>query len=108
MTKANIYINDRLCGVLIENSDGYTFRYHKEYLCSEGAVPLSPTMPLQEAEYEKEFMFPVFDGLIPEGWMLDIVDKTWKINPRDRMKLLVTCCKDCIGNISVREYEETD
>ena len=56
--------------------------------------------------FEKEFMFPVFDGLIPEGWLLDIVDKNWKINPRDRMKLLLTCCKDCIGNITVREYEE--
>ena len=51
-------------------------------------------------------MFPVFDGLIPEGWMLDIVDKSWKINPRDRMKLLLLCCKDCIGNISVLPYEE--
>lgn len=106
MTKANIYINDDFCGTLVENADGYTFRYDAEYLAKEDAVPLSPTMPLQEAEYEKEFLFPVFDGLIPEGWMLDIVDKTWKINPRDRMRLLLTCCKDCIGNISVREYGE--
>lgn len=108
MTRANIYINDRFCGTLVEGSDGYTFRYDEKYIKSEGTVPLSPTMPLQEEVFEKEFLFPVFDGLIPEGWMLDIVDKTWKINPRDRMKLLVTCCKDCIGNISVREYGETN
>ena len=42
---------------------------------------------------------------ITEGWMLDIVDRNWKVNPRDRMRLLLLCCKDCIGNISVREYE---
>ncbi len=106
MTKAKIYINDVFCGVLTENYDGYHFRYDPEYLKKEGATALSPTMPLQEEAYEKEMMFPVFDGLIPEGWMLDIVNRTWKINPRDRMRLLIACCKDCIGNISVREYDE--
>ena len=92
--------------LLVENSEGYFFQYDTEYLKRTDAVALSPTMPLQEETFEKEFMFPVFDGLIPEGWLLDIVDKNWKINPRDRMKLLLTCCKDCIGNITVREYEE--
>lgn len=105
MKRAKIYINDVFCGVLTEDFDGYTFRYDFEYLKLEDAQPLSPSMPLREDEYVKEFMFPVFDGLIPEGWLLDIVDKTWKINPRDRMSLLLACCKDCIGNISVREYE---
>lgn len=104
--KAKIYINDIFCGVLTEDHDGYHFMYAQEYLSMSGAVPLSPTMPLQQHEYTKEFMFPVFDGLIPEGWMLDIVDKNWKINPRDRMRLLLLCCKDCVGNISVREYDE--
>ena len=106
MTKAKIYINDVFCGVLVENSEGYFFQYDTEYLKRTDAVALSPIMPLQEETFEKEFMFPVFDGLIPEGWLLDIVDKNWKINPRDRMKLLLTCCKDCIGNISVLPYEE--
>ncbi|MCB0749827.1 MAG: HipA N-terminal domain-containing protein, partial [Ignavibacteriae bacterium] len=44
-----------------------------------------------------------FDGLIPEGWLLDIAHKNWKINPRDRMGLLLTTCRDCIGNISIIE-----
>ncbi len=106
MKKAGIYIDGVQCGVLAEDYDGYRFQYDQEYLRTDGAKPLSPTMPLREEVYEKEFMFPVFDGLIPEGWLLNIVDKTWKINPRDRMRLLLLCCKDCIGNISVREYEE--
>lgn len=106
MTKARIFINDVFCGILVENAEGYFFKYDLDYLKRVDAVPLSPTMPLQENEFEKEFMFPVFDGLIPEGWLLDIVDKNWKINSRDRMRLLLTCCKDCIGNITVREYEE--
>lgn len=105
MRRARIFINDAFAGVLTEDHEGYHFSYSRDYLNSSNAKPLSPTMPLQAEEFEKEFMFPVFDGLIPEGWMLDIVDKNWKINPRDRMKLLLMCCKDCIGNISVQEYE---
>lgn len=104
MTRAKVYINDTLCGILTEDHKGYHFQYTAEYVASGGA-PLAPTMPLQTEEYVKEFLFPVFDGLIPEGWMLDIVDRNWKVNPRDRMRLLLLCCKDCIGNISVREYE---
>ena len=52
-------------------------------------------------------LFPFFDGLIPEGWLLDIAEKNWKLNPRDRMGLLLACCKDCIGAVSIEEvYEE--
>ena len=105
MKRAKIYINDTFAGILTEDENGYHFSYSAEYLLMEGAVPLSPTMPLQKEAYDKEVLFPVFDGLIPEGWMLDIVDKNWKINPRDRMSVLLACCKDCIGNISVQEYE---
>lgn len=106
MARAKIYISGEFCGVLTENAEGYHFQYDANYLASENAVALSPTMPLQSEPFVKEFMFPVFDGLIPEGWMLKIVDRSWKINPRDRMKLLLLCCKDCIGNISVLPYEE--
>lgn len=52
MIRAKIYINDNFCGTLVENSDGYTFRYDAEYIKSEGAKPLSPTMPLQEEVFE--------------------------------------------------------
>ena len=106
MARAKIYISGVICGVLIEDFDGYHFQYDADYLKMENAVALSPTMPLQSEPFTKEFLFPVFDGLIPEGWMLDIVDKSWKVNPRDRMNLLLLCCKDCIVNMSVLPYEE--
>lgn len=107
MKKADIYIGDTFCGILTEDSDGYHFTYDFEYLKSGSAKAISPTMPLTDVEYSKEMMFPVFDGLIPEGWLLDIARKSWKIDPRDRMSLLLACCRDCIGNISVREYDNS-
>ncbi len=105
MKQAGIYVNDVFCGILTEDEEGYHFTYEKEYLACQNAAPISPTMPLTEKQYDKEMMFPVFDGLIPEGWLLDIASKSWKIDPRDRMSLLMACCKDCIGNISVKPLE---
>ncbi|MBR1415215.1 MAG: HipA N-terminal domain-containing protein [Prevotella sp.] len=108
MKQAAIYVNDNFCGILTEDEEGFHFSYDATYLVRPNAVPLSPTMPLTDRQYDKEMMFPVFDGLIPEGWLLDIASSSWKIDPRDRMSLLLACCKDCIGNISVKplgDYE---
>ena len=104
MKTADIYINDRFCGQLTEGSESFRFQYDPSYLAQPGATALSPTMPLRKEAYELEMMFPVFDGLIPEGWLLDIVSLSWKINPHDRMSLLMECCGDCIGNISVKAH----
>ena len=104
MKTADIYIDETYCGTLTEDNDGFHFSYDKAYLNSSAAVSLSPTMPLTDEEYQKETMFPVFDGLIPEGWLLNIVTQSWKLDPRDRMSLLMECCRDCIGNISVRHH----
>ena len=102
MKQAGIYVNDIFCGVLTEDEEGFHFVYDENYLSREDAVAVSPTMPISMQEYDKEMMFPVFDGLIPEGLLLDIATSSWKIDPRDRMSLLMACCKDCIGNISVK------
>ena len=102
MKQAGIYVNDIFCGILTEDEEGFHFAYNADYLARPDAAAVSPTMPLTGQAYEKEMMFPVFDGLIPEGWLLDIASSSWKIDPRDRMSLLMACCKDCIGNISVK------
>ena len=102
MKRAGIYINDTFCGILTEDEEGFHFAYDGAYLARPDATPVSPTMPLANEQYDKEMMFPVFDGLIPEGWLLDIASSSWKIDPRDRMSLLMACCNDCIGNISVK------
>ena len=106
MKQCKVYKTGVLCGVLREDEEGYHFSYDRGYLSSPAALPLSPTMPLTDEEYEKEMMFPVFDGLIPEGWLLDIASDSWKIDRRDRMQLLMCCCKDCIGDLSIIPFED--
>ena len=104
MRQAEVYVQDIYCGILVEDEEGFHFLYDADYLSLPNAVPVSPTMPLTSEPYTKEMMFPVFDGLIPEGWLLDIASKSWKIDPRDRMALLIACCKDCIGDISIKPH----
>ncbi len=106
MRKALIKINGQIAGWLTQDDQGYHFKYAKEYLNKSNAKPVSLTLPLQEAVYTANVLFPFFDGLIPEGWLLDIAKKNWKLNPRDRMGLLLACCKDCIGAVSVESINE--
>ena len=68
MKQAGIYVDDIFCGILTEDEEGFHFAYDKAFLAQPDAVPVSPTMPLTDGQYDKEMMFPVFDGLIPEGW----------------------------------------
>ncbi len=100
MKQAEVYYLGKLAGILTEDENGYTFRYAEAYV-SEKGMPISLTMPLQTEPFMSDNMFPFFDGLIPEGWLLDIAQANWKINPRDRMSLLLACCKDCIGAVSI-------
>ena len=91
---------DRFAGLLTENENGFSFVYDSNYLQYSDAEPISLTMPREEP-YEDKVLFSFFDGLIPEGWLLNIAERSWKINQRDRMSLLLACCKDCIGAVSV-------
>ena len=103
MKKAKIYYKHLLAGNLVEDEHGFTFTYDTNYLQSPESRPISLTLPLCAESYKSDMLFPFFDGLIPEGWLLNIAQEHWKIDPRDRMALLVACCKDCIGAVSVIE-----
>ena len=89
------------CGVVSETDAGYSFEYNKEYLQNNQGQAVSLTLPLTDKPYQSKTLFAFFDGLIPEGWLLDIAERNWKINYKDRMGLLLNCCKDCIGAVSV-------
>lgn len=101
-------MHDRLAGWLSQDENGYHFIYDTSYLNMSDVEPVSLTFPLQEKIFNSKMLFPFFDGLIPEGWLLDIAQRNWKLNPRDRMGLLLACCKDCIGAVSVHPAKEED
>jgi serine/threonine-protein kinase HipA len=103
MRSAKIYYGDVFAGILIETNDGeYTFQYNKEYVAKHPDQFLTFTMPVTELKYTSNQLFPFFEGLIPEGWLLDIASKSWRINRNDRMGLLLACCHNCIGAVSIK------
>lgn len=106
MRKADVFFDEQLAGVLEETDQGYRFVYDDSYRQSQSALPISLTLPIQEEAYESTVLFPFFDGLIPEGWLLDIAMRNTDISRLDRYALLLLCCKDCIGAVSVVERKE--
>jgi serine/threonine-protein kinase HipA len=105
MRQGRVYYNNTIAGIIAENDEGFTFQYDEAYLLREHAQPVSLTLPLQQEVYQNKILFPFFDGLIPEGWLLNIAVANWKINARDRFGLLLTLCKDCIGCLSIQPIE---
>ena len=101
MRQAQVFYQYQLAGLLTENEEGYFFVYESQYLENPNSKPVSLTLPLQKAASQSKILFPFFDGLIPEGWLLNIAIDNWKINPRDRFGLLLSMCRDCIGCISI-------
>ena len=103
--KAKIYFQEQLAGILVEGDDGYLFYYDEEYLKSPNSKAISLTLPISENPYHSKVLFPFFDGLIPEGWLLEIGEKYWKLNTNDRFELLINLCRDTIGAVSVYPME---
>ena len=103
---AYVYVREAFAGTLKETDFGYSFIYDTDYLESENPTAVSLTLPIQAEAYTSKTLFAFFDGLIPEGWLLDIVSRNWKIDRKDRFGLLLVACKDPIGNVQIKEAKE--
>ena len=100
--KGLVYRDELLAGTLEEREDGWcVFAYLPEYLTLTEVLPISLTLPLSPEPVETLGLHPFFDGLVPEGWLLDLATRNWKLDPRDRVSLLLATCSDCIGAVRV-------
>lgn len=106
MRQGKVYYKDFLAGIITETNEGdYLFQYDNNYIKEHSEQFITFTMPVRLESYKDNRLFPFFDGLIPEGWLLDIAIKNWKLNPNDRMGLLLACCQNCIGAVSVKPID---
>jgi len=109
MRQGNVFYKDHLAGVITETNEGeYVFQYDDQYVKDFPDKFITFTMPVTSQPYIDKRLFPFFDGLIPEGWLLDVALRNTDISILDRMSLLLTCCKDCIGAISVVPIERKE
>ncbi len=105
MRNALVFFQDQMAGILRETSQGYEFQYELAYLKNPKAQPISFSFPLSEQIFKSPTLFPFFDGLIPEGWYLEIVSKALKVDSHDRFGLLLATASHTIGAVTVRPEE---
>ncbi|WP_026904908.1 HipA N-terminal domain-containing protein [Pedobacter glucosidilyticus] len=107
MRQALVKYNNSNAGILTELDSGeYEFVYDEKYIQNHADLFITFQMPVRTSPYKSKRLFPFFDGLIPEGWLLAIAAESWKINRNDRMGLLLACCQNTIGAVSVHPVTE--
>lgn len=91
-------MHDIEAGILVENGNQqYTFSYKNGY----SGPPVSLTMPVRTQPYNFDSFPPFFDGLLPEGVMLEGLLKRHKIDRNDYMQQLLVTGQDLVGAVTV-------
>lgn len=99
MRTAEVFVNNILAGRLTETDDKkYVFEYDVAY----SGTPVSLTMPLTQRVYHFDFFPPFFDGLLPEGPMLEGLLKQYKLDRDDYMGQLMAVGRDTVGAITIK------
>lgn len=98
---ARVLYDGKPAATLSETDDGYVLKYDNAYLARQDSKPISFTLPKREEEFTSKTLFAFFDGLIPEGWLLDIAVDHWKVRANDRFELLLNTCRDTIGAVTI-------
>jgi serine/threonine-protein kinase HipA len=104
--RAWVYFGTKKAGLLTRTSGGYEFAYEADYLADPATVPVSLSLPLGTSKFKSQDLFPFFEGMLPEGWLLDLTCAAAKIDKDDRFALLLHTGRDPIGAVSVRPVEE--
>ena len=102
MRTANVLLNDIYAGILEELDNGlYRFTYNINY----HAAPVSLTMPLMKQVYEFEHFPSFFEGLLPEGIMLEGLLRKYKLDKSDFFGQLMQVGHDLVGAVTVERIE---
>jgi len=85
MRKGEVYYKNCFARVIMVTNEGnYIFLYDKEYVQNHPDDFIIFMMRVTEKPYVDNRLFPFFEGMISDGWLLDIASENWKINRDDR------------------------
>ena len=98
MRTARIFQQKRLAG-LLEELDDKTYRF--TYTDGYAGEPISFTMPIARKVYEFAKFPSVFEGLLPEGVMLEALLRNNKIDRNDFFRQLITVGEDVVGSLTI-------
>ena len=103
---ALVYYRDKKAGLLKKTEDGYEFEYYLSYINDADAKPISLIIPLTQKRYFSNRLFPFFENLLPEGFLLDMTVAKLKIDKNDKFNILLHVGKDTVGAVSIKPLEE--
>jgi len=99
MRKAIVYVQSDRAGVLTEVSPTeYYFEYDDNY---EGDS-VSLTMPTSQRKYSYNSFPPFFDGLLPEGEMLDGLLENINCSSNDYFSQLIAIGGNMVGAVTIK------
>ena len=102
MRKAKVFVKGVDAGVLEESDEAYyKFSYHEQY----NNAPVSLTMPLSKRHYEFKHFPLFFEGLLPEGVMLDGLLRKHKLDRNDLFGQLTQVGQDLVGAVTIESIE---
>lgn len=104
MDKLRIYVGDHLAGHLIREPERYVFEYLAGY--DGPAVFLGWDIAQQHREW-KDFP-PAFDGLLPEGVLLDQLLAKHKLDKSDKWGQLQAVGRDLTGFVSALPFGDDE
>jgi serine/threonine-protein kinase HipA len=101
MKRAKVFVKGIEAGVLEERTRGAEYIF--QYLDTYRGDPVSLTMPVDKQEIRFKQFPPFFDGVLPEGVMLDGLLRQRKIDKDDLFSQLLAVGKDLVGAVTVEE-----
>jgi serine/threonine-protein kinase HipA len=102
MRKANILIHGIKAASLLElDKNLYEVIYEETYQ----GQPISLTLPLKNRTFSFKGFPPFFEGLLPEGAMLESLLRTRKIDRDDLFSQLIAVGLDLVGSVTVESVE---
>ncbi len=102
MRKAHVMLHGVLAGILEQlDHHHYRFTYQLDYQ----GPPISLTMPVRKENYDFGQFPPFFDGLLPEGVLLDALLRRYKLDKTDYFGQLITVGQDVVGAVTVEKVE---
>jgi serine/threonine-protein kinase HipA len=102
MRKARILVNNIEAGLFEQlKADNYRFTYHADYQ----GPSVSLTMPLTSKVHAFDKFPAFFEGLLPEGILLEALLRKYKIDKNDYFGQLMKVGQDVVGAVTIEEIE---
>lgn len=104
MDRLRIFVGERLAGYFIREREGFAFEYLPEYK----GPPVFLVWDLAKKRRRWSKFPPAFDGLLPEGVLLDQLLAKHKLDRSDKWGQLVATGRDLTGFVSVLPDDDAE